>query len=115
MSGLTIWVMVASRISKFGAAGRAKEGDHVADVLHAGEVHQHALEPQTEPRMWRRAELAQLEVPPVGLFGKRLGPDLLEEDVVPFFALASADDLANARREDVHGAHGFTVVVVAHV
>ena len=39
----------------------------------------------------------------------------LFENVEAFFALAAADDLADAGDEHVHGPHGFAVVVDAHV
>src|SRR5690606_35597361 len=33
---------------KLGVAGRTRKGDHVANVLHAGEVEEHAFEAKTE-------------------------------------------------------------------
>src|SRR6266849_2429449 len=75
---------------------RAGEGDDVADVLHAGEVHHHPLQTQPEAGVRRGAELAQLQIPPVILFRQALLPDGGEQDVVALFALAAADDLTDA-------------------
>src|SRR5207245_2240435 len=41
----------SSRDSKLRVAGRARKGDDIANVRHAREEHQQALEPQTEARM----------------------------------------------------------------
>src|SRR5579885_90979 len=41
------------------AAGRAGEGDHVANVGYAGDEHQHPLEAQTEAGMRHRAIAAK--------------------------------------------------------
>src|SRR3954470_12203110 len=52
--------------SELGAAGRARKGNHIADVFHASQIHQHAFEPEAESGVGRRSVLAKLEVPPVG-------------------------------------------------
>src|SRR5690606_36437170 len=77
-------------------------GDDVSDVLHAGDVHEHALEAQAEARVRGRTEFSKLEVPPVGGLRQALFADALEEHVVTLLALAAADDLSNPRRQHVH-------------
>jgi hypothetical protein len=46
---------------------RAGEGDHVADVGHAGDEHQHALEPRPKPACGHAAVFPQIGIPAVGL------------------------------------------------
>ena len=93
----------------------AREGDNVANVFQAGQVHHHAFEAETESGVGHRAVTAQVEVPPVGFFVQTASAQPFGQDIVALFALAAADDLADPRHEHVHGAHGFAVVVDAHV
>src|SRR5256885_983429 len=58
--------------SELGAAGRARKGDHIADVFHSSQIHQHTFESEAESGVGRRPILAKLEVPPVGRFRQRL-------------------------------------------
>src|ERR1041384_8075123 len=71
--------------SELGAAGCAGERDDVTDVLHAGKIHEHALEPEPEAGVRGGSILTKLEVPPVGCLGKLLRSDLVDEHVVPLF------------------------------
>src|SRR4051794_20070209 len=87
--------------SELGVARGARKRDDVADVLHAGQVHQHALDTEAKPRVRSRAKLAKLEVPPVSGLGQLLGADLLEQNIVALFALTASDDLSDARRENI--------------
>ena len=57
-------------ISEVRASGRSGEREHVADVVHAGKVHNQALKAQTETRVLYAAVLAELQVPPVVLLGE---------------------------------------------
>ena len=54
-------------VLEVGVAGGAGEGQDVADVRDAGEVHDHALEAHAEAGVLRGAVLAQLQIPPIVL------------------------------------------------
>ena len=91
----------------------AREGNHVADVLHAGHEEHEAFESESESGMGHAAVAAGVEIPihslETGLFdaGKQL--------VIVGFAFGAADDLADFREEHVHAAHGLAVVVELHI
>src|SRR5690606_18514673 len=106
---------VAACSLELGRAGGARERNDVADVLHAGHVHEQALEAEAEAGVGDGAEASEIEVPGVGGFGEAVRSDLFPEHVEALLALTAADALADARREHVHRAHGAPVVVVAHV
>src|SRR5699024_8164142 len=85
--------------SEVRVAGRAGEGEHVADVAHARQVHDEALKPDAEARVLDPAVAAQVEIPPVVLL---LEAQLLhagDKHVVPLLALGAADELADAGDE----------------
>src|SRR5260370_41301231 len=87
----------AAMALELGVPGSTGEGNYVADVLHAGEVHEHSLKAHTEAGVLHAAEAAQVQIPPVGLFFETVGghfANALEKDVVALFALAAADDFA---------------------
>ena len=65
--------------------------------------------------MGNGAVAAQVEIPPVRFFVQSRIVQPLQQNIVALFALAAADDLADPRHEHVHRAHGFAVVVGAHV
>src|SRR5687768_17377427 len=48
----------------------AREGDHVADVVHAGEVLDGPLEAEAETRVRHRAVPSEIAVPPVVLLAQ---------------------------------------------
>ena len=98
---------------EFAVVRIAGEGNHVADVLHAGHEEDQTLEAEAETAVWHGAELAGVEIP-VHAFEALVGHALLEF-VVAFLTLAAADDLADLREEHVHGAHCLAVVVQLHV
>src|SRR2546425_486563 len=72
--------------SELRASWRSWEGDYIPDILHACEVHEHALEAETEAGVWGRAVLAELEIPPVGLLVKIVRAYFVEENVVALLA-----------------------------
>src|ERR1019366_952175 len=53
---------------KLRVARSPRERDDVADVLHPGEIHQHALKAHAEAGVRHAAEPAQIQVPPVVFF-----------------------------------------------
>src|SRR6516165_1938444 len=71
--GLAWFAVLELRVAR-----SARERDHVANVLHPGEVHHHALEAHSEARMRNSAEPAQIEIPPVGLLAHPVRLDLLQ-------------------------------------
>ena len=71
-------------------------GQHVPDVGHAGEVHDHPLEAQAEAGVAAATVAAQVALELVGL---RVHPQLLDaafQNVQPLLTLGTADDLADA-------------------
>ena len=91
------------------------ERDYLADVGHAADKLDQPFEPQAETGVGHGAVPPQIQVPVVIL---RIEPHLrktAEQPVVAFFPLAAADDLADARHQDIHGGHGGVVVVDPHV
>src|SRR5688500_1689905 len=84
----------------------AWERDHVANVLDTRRVDDRALEAETEARVWHRAVATEIAIPPVvGRVQAHLA-DAPVEHVEALFALRAADDLADARRENVHRSDG---------
>src|SRR5690606_1388406 len=88
---------VAACALELGGAGGAGERDDVADVFHAGDVHEQAFEAEAEAGVGDGAEAPEIEVPGVGGLVETVRPDLFAEHVEALFALAAADDLADAR------------------
>src|SRR3990172_1040810 len=82
-----------SNLSEIRAARCARKGNHVSDVFQAREIHHHALQAEAETGVRRRAEAAQIQVPPIRLFVQAAVAQSLQQHVVAFFALAAADDL----------------------
>ena len=91
------------------------KGQHVTDVLDAGEVHDHALKAQAVACVLHAAELAQVQVPlVVGLVHAQLvhaGHQL----AVVLFTLAAADQLADAGHQHICCSHGLAIGVLLHV
>src|SRR6185295_6622105 len=101
--------------SELGLARGARKWDDVADVLDAGRVLDRALEAEAEAGVRHGAVAAQIAIPPVvGGVQAHLG-DPGVEPVEALLALAAADDLADAGREDVHRGDGLAVVVLPHI
>jgi hypothetical protein len=111
--------MVTAVPSRRRCVRASREGQHVPDVLHPGHPHQQALEAEAEAGVRHRAILTQLAVPPVGGRIEPEGREALVEHVEPLLALAAADDLADARYEQIGGGDGLDAlgggVVEPHV
>src|SRR6478672_2085498 len=104
----------ASTRSELRGAGRARVGDRIADVGQSADVDHQALEAQAKAGMRHRAIAAEIAIPAVV---RRIQAELAHariEDVQALFALAAADDLADAGRQHVHRGDGAAVVVEAH-
>src|SRR3954470_20724686 len=82
--------------SELGVARRAGEGDHVADVGHAGGVEDRPLETEAEPGVGDGAVASQVAIPAVRLPEEAHLIEAGVEHVEPFLALGAADDLADA-------------------
>ena len=87
----------------------------ITDVRYAREVHDHALEAETEAGVTARAVAAQIEVPPVVLGVKAELSHASGQHIEPFLTLRAADDLAYARNKAVGCGDGLAVVVQAHI
>ena len=92
-----------------------REGDGVADVADAGQVHDAAFEAEAEARVAGRAVFAQIQIEVVVFFLHAALFDAGQELLVVVFTLAAADDLADAGHEAVAGCHGLSVGVQLHV
>lgn len=75
------------RALQFAVANRAGEGQRVANVADAGEVHNHPLKAQAEAGMTVGAVLAEVEVEAVVLLLEPQLPDAGQEGVVVVLAL----------------------------
>ena len=91
---------------QFAVSDSAREGQHVADVSDAGEVHDTALEAQAEAGMAGGAVLPEIQIEVVGCLVHAQLADAGEELVVVVLTLAAADDLADAGDQAVHGCDG---------
>ena len=100
---------------KLGVVGRAREGNHVAYVLHARHKEHQALKAQTEAGVRHSAKLAGLEIPPQALGAHVATVDLGHEFVVVFLTHRAAYDLAYLREEHIGALHGLAIVVLLHV
>src|SRR5699024_3920390 len=95
--------------------GGSGEWQYVADVADTGDVHDQALKAKAVTRMLGAAVFAQVEVPGVVLLVESQLADAVEQHVVTLLTLAAADDLADARHQQVGRRNGLVVVVDAHV
>mmetsp|Transcript_28060 Transcript_28060/g.77232 ORF Transcript_28060/g.77232 Transcript_28060/m.77232 type:complete len:277 (-) Transcript_28060:829-1659(-) len=114
MQGCRLLPISVARL-KLRMARVAREGDDVADVLHACAEHDQALKAHAKACVWHRAVLPQLTVPPVVFLAQAHCLHALIQHVQALLTLSSTDELANARAEDIHGSDGFAVVVEPHV
>src|SRR5271165_4816963 len=94
---------------------RSREGDGVAHVGEAGDVGEGALEAEAEAGMRHRAVAAQVAVPGVVVAVDAALGHAAVQYLQPLLALAAADDLADPRRQYVHGRDSVAVVVQSHV
>src|SRR5262245_34511890 len=74
------------RLLELRVPGRSWEGNHVADVRHAGDKLHHPLEAQTEAGVGHAAEAAQIEVPPIVGLVEALLVHAGFENIEPIFA-----------------------------
>src|SRR5438067_9089880 len=105
----------ATRESVFGVARSPRKRDRVAHVGKPRDVGDGALETEAKARVRHAAVAAEIPAPAHRFL---VDADLAHagvEHVEPLLALAAADDLTDAGREDVHRRHGSAVVVDAHV
>src|SRR5579885_3761935 len=68
-------------------AGRAWERNHIADILHPRDKHHHAFKTQPETGVWRGAELAQFQIPPVVFLIQPHLADAAQQHIVALLAL----------------------------
>ena len=90
-------------------------GDDVADVAFAGHEHEQALEAEAEARVRDGTETTRVDIPAIAFQVEAMGLHRRDQAVQTFFALAAADDLADAGHEHVHRGDGLPIVVLAHV
>ena len=88
---------------------------HVADVVHAGEVHHHTLEAQAVASVAAGAVAPQVAVPPVVLGVHAQLLDTVLQQLQALLTLGAADELADAGHQAVGGSNGLAVVVLAHI
>ena len=93
----------------------AGEGDDVAHVLHAGGVHDRALETKAKAGVRDGAEASNVEIPPAGIESHAQILHAAFEQLETFFALTAPDELAHPRNEQIHGRHGGVVIVGPHI
>src|SRR4029077_8317581 len=103
------------RKSEFCAARCARERDHVADVRHTGNEHQHSLEAEAETGVWNGTVTPQIEIPLVINRIHVVTTHVLLQYVEPLFTLAAPDDFADSRHEQIHCSHSLSVIVHTHV
>ena len=96
-------------------AGGSRVGDDVANVLHASQVHEHALKAEAKTGMGNTAVASELVVPPVRCALHSSSLKLRLEDIEALFSLASADDFSQSRNEEVGRSDGLPVIAEAHV
>src|SRR4029077_21082230 len=101
--------------SKLGAAGSAREGNHVANVRNACDEHQHALEAEAEAGVWHSSIATQIKVPFVIGGIHVVTPHVVLQQFQSFFTLAAADDLADAWHQQIYGGYGPAIIVRTHV
>ena len=93
----------------------SREGQYVADVLHACQIHDAALEAETEARVARGAVFPEIEIE---IILAEIHAELFHsclQLLIVIFSLAAAHDLADGGNEAVHGGDGFAVVVLLHI
>src|SRR5699024_2904386 len=92
-----------------------RERDYVADVGHAGEVHDAALKAKAESSVAGGAVFAQIQVEFVIFRAKSQFIHAGQQLLVVVLPLAAADDLSDAGHQAVHGSDGLPVIVLLHV
>ena len=93
----------------------AGEGDHVADIAHAGHELNHPFKSEAETGVGDGSVPPQIQIPPQFLGVDTRGFHAIFQDIQAFFPLGTADDFPHLRRQDIHRPDGFSVVVLAHI
>ena len=86
---------------KLGVFWRSGEWDDVADVGNASHELHSAFKAQPESGMGNGPVFSQIQVPPVGFFGKPCLPQAFQQDVSSLLPLAATDDLSYAGDQNV--------------
>src|SRR5699024_976369 len=73
-------------------------GDHVTDVVHAGDELYQALEAQAKSAVNAGSETTGVQIPPQFLFIDMQGLHFFFQHFQTLFTLRSADDLTDARK-----------------
>ena len=94
---------------------RAREGNHVADILHTGYEKHQAFEAETETGVRTRAVFADIEVPPNVFVRNSHFLGASHECIVVFFTNRTTDDFTDLREEHIGALHRFAVFVGLHV
>ena len=96
-------------LSEIAVLRRAEVRDHIADVVHAGEVYDQPFEPHAETGVGAAAEFAEVYVPVHLILGDAQFVHALGELIEAVFSLAAAHELAGAGDEEVDRADGLSV------
>ncbi len=117
--GALLYLLLVAALELGGLRG-AGEGDDVADVGHAGDKEQQALEAQAEAGVRAGAVATRVEVPPHVLHRDVEFLDAAHQLVVVLLTDAAADDLADLREEHVGALYGeageaLTLALFLHV
>ena len=101
-------------ILQFAVADGSGEGDSVADVADTGQVHDAALEAQTEACVTGGTVLAQIHVEVVVLGVHAQLFDTALQQLVIVLTLRAADDLADTGNQAVHRGNSLAVGIQLH-
>src|SRR5262245_49717668 len=77
--------------SKLRISRRPCEGDHIANVRHAGQEHDQTFESEAESRVRHGSVSAQVHIPPIILGRELVELHVVEQLLEPFLALRAAD------------------------
>src|SRR5215467_14343750 len=94
---------------ELGAARRARERNHVANVWNTGDKHKHSLEPEAEAGMRYSSITAQIEIPFVIGRIHVVPAHVVLQEFQSFFTLAAADDLAYAWHQQIYCRYGSAI------
>ncbi len=89
--------------------------DDIADILHAGGVHDHALEAEAVAAVGDGAEFAEIQIVTVGGEVHAAFLHFCDQLIVVGLTLGAADDLADTGDEQVGGGNGLAVGVLFHI
>src|SRR5690606_28832925 len=89
--------------------------DHVADVSHTCSEQYQALKSESESAVYAGTKSAGIEIPPELLFVNIQSLHFLLQHVQALFPLRTSNYLSNPGEKNVHGTHGLSVLVQAHI